>query len=87
MRRLFLYHPLQGFDPSLVGTKYGSKLHVWDWETRKLRQTLELGADGLIPLEVNMASVVVSLVASAHLLSSIAGGMTTLPRTHTVGKC
>ena len=43
---------LQGFDPSLVGTKYGSKLHVWEWDTKRLRQTLELGADGLIPLEV-----------------------------------
>jgi selenium-binding protein 1 len=42
----------QGFDPSLVGTKYGSKLHVWDWDTKQLRQTLELGSDGLIPLEI-----------------------------------
>ena len=44
--------PYQGFDPSLVGTKYGSKLYVWDWDTKQLRQTLELGADGLIPLEL-----------------------------------
>ena len=43
---------LQGFDPSLVGTKYGSRLYVWDWDTKALRQTLELGADGLIPLEI-----------------------------------
>ncbi len=50
-------YELQGFDPSLVGTKYGSKLYVWDWDTKKLRQTLELGADGLIPLEVAYYSV------------------------------
>ncbi len=49
-------YALQGFDPSLVGTKYGSKLYIWDWDTKKLRQTLELGADGLIPLEVAYCS-------------------------------
>ena len=42
----------QGFNPALVGTKYGSKLHVWDWDTKALRQTLELGPEGLIPLEI-----------------------------------
>ena len=25
---------------------------MWDWDTKKLRQTLDLGADGLIPLEL-----------------------------------
>lgn len=43
---------MKGFDPSLVSTKYGSSLHVWDWKERKKVQTLELGADGMIPLEV-----------------------------------
>ena len=44
--------PLQGFNPALVGSKYGSKLHVWDWDTKKLRQTLDMGPEGLIPLEI-----------------------------------
>ncbi len=31
--------------------KYGSRLHFWDWNARKIQQTIDLGADGLIPLE------------------------------------
>ena len=43
---------VKGFDPSLVETKYGHSLHVWDWKERKRIQTIDLGADGLIPLEL-----------------------------------
>ena len=32
--------------------RYGSRLYVWDWKKRKLKQTLELGESGMIPLEV-----------------------------------
>ncbi|HEX7375818.1 MAG TPA: selenium-binding family protein [Pirellulales bacterium] len=32
--------------------KYGSRLHFWDWEEHRLVQTIDLGGDGLIPLEV-----------------------------------
>jgi hypothetical protein len=32
-------------------TEYGSKLHVWNWRERTLRQSIDLGQDGLIPLE------------------------------------
>ena len=35
-----------------MGTKYGSKLHVFDWDTKKLRQSLDMGPEGLIPLEI-----------------------------------
>lgn len=31
--------------------KYGSRLNVWDWKTKTLEQTLDLGA-GTIPLEI-----------------------------------
>ena len=31
--------------------KYGSRLHVWDWKTKTLEQTLDLGA-GTIPREI-----------------------------------
>ncbi len=31
---------------------YGSSLHVWDWTTHRKLQTLELGEEGAIPLEV-----------------------------------
>ncbi|GBF99564.1 hypothetical protein Rsub_12189 [Raphidocelis subcapitata] len=46
---------LKGFDPAKAASHYGSKLHVWDWQTRKLRQTIDLGAEGAIPLEVRFA--------------------------------
>ncbi|KAI6661109.1 Selenium-binding protein 1-like [Oopsacas minuta] len=42
----------KGFDPSLVDTKYGRCLHVWDWKERKHVQKIDLGVDGLIPLEL-----------------------------------
>ena len=32
--------------------KYGHQLHFWNWEERKIEQTVDLGAEGLIPLEV-----------------------------------
>src|SRR5262249_45770178 len=42
-----------GFDPDDVASgHYGSKLHFWDLEERRLTQTVELGETGLIPLEV-----------------------------------
>jgi selenium-binding protein 1 len=32
--------------------KYGQRLQFWDWEKREIAQTIDLGAEGLIPLEV-----------------------------------
>lgn len=43
---------LQGFNPVLVPTSYGSDLHVWDWQKKKQVQTINLGSEGLIPLEI-----------------------------------
>uniref|UniRef100_A0A3B5LAN9 Methanethiol oxidase n=1 Tax=Xiphophorus couchianus TaxID=32473 RepID=A0A3B5LAN9_9TELE len=40
--------PVRRFVPGL----YGSALHVWDWTTHRKLQTLDLGEDGAIPLEV-----------------------------------
>jgi selenium-binding protein 1 len=34
--------------------KYGQSLHFWNWQQRTIEQTLDLGAEGLIPLEVRM---------------------------------
>jgi len=31
--------------------KYGSHLHVWDWTSRTIQQTIDLGV-GTIPLEI-----------------------------------
>lgn len=45
----------EGFDPSKATTEYGSKLYVWNWKERTLKQTIDLGADGLIPLETRFA--------------------------------
>lgn len=42
----------QGFKVEDVETgKYGSRLHVWDWTTHALKQTIDLGV-GTIPLEI-----------------------------------
>jgi selenium-binding protein 1 len=32
--------------------KYGQHVHFWDWDKRKIVQSVDLGAKGLIPLEV-----------------------------------
>lgn len=38
-----------GFDPAEVGEgKYGSSVYVWDWSSRKLKQEIPLGSDGLV---------------------------------------
>lgn len=42
-----------GFDLKHVSAgKYGQQLHFWNWETHELEQSIDLGAKGLIPLEV-----------------------------------
>ncbi len=42
-----------GFDLADVEAgKYGSQIHFWDWENRNIIQSVDLGANGLIPLEV-----------------------------------
>ena len=32
--------------------KYGQRLQFWDWKERKITQTVDLGGEGMIPLEV-----------------------------------
>ncbi len=42
-----------GFNPADVAEgKYGRRLHFWDLERRERVQTVDLGDDGLIPLEI-----------------------------------
>ncbi len=42
-----------GFDPADVAAgKYGRRLHFWDLERRAKVQTVDLGDEGLIPLEI-----------------------------------
>ena len=44
---------MPGFDLDDVAEgKYGRSIHFWDFANRKIEQTVDLGADGLIPLEV-----------------------------------
>jgi len=41
-----------GFNPAHVAEgKYARHLYFWDWTKRELKQTIDLGNDGLIPLE------------------------------------
>jgi methanethiol oxidase len=43
----------RGFDIDDVGAgRYGQRLHFWDLSERRLHQTVDLGEDGLVPLEV-----------------------------------
>ncbi len=45
------YYP--GFDLDDVEEgKYGRRIHFWDWEDRTVQRSFDLGAEGLIPLEV-----------------------------------
>ncbi len=45
------YYP--GFDlDDVEAGKYGQKIHFWDWEDGTVEQTIDLGEEGLIPLEV-----------------------------------
>jgi selenium-binding protein 1 len=42
-----------GFDlKDVVAGNYGRQLHFWDWQQRDIVQSVDLGEDGLIPLEV-----------------------------------
>jgi len=42
-----------GFNPAHVAEgKYGRSLHVWDWNEAKKIQDIDLGPNGLIPLEI-----------------------------------
>jgi len=44
------YYP--GFDlDDVEAGNYGQRLHFWDWEAGVVDQTIDLGEDGLIPLE------------------------------------
>eukprot|EP00854_Cymbomonas_tetramitiformis_P006061 gene6061-7284_t len=45
----------KGFDPDLVESKFGHSIHIWDWEKREVLQTIDMGDDGRIPLEVRFA--------------------------------
>lgn len=43
----------QGFNPAHVAEgHYGKELYVWDWTEHTLKQTIDLGPTGFIPLEV-----------------------------------
>lgn len=37
---------------SLTLGRYGRSLHIWDWEECKVIQDIDLGEEGMIPLEL-----------------------------------
>ncbi len=50
---------MPGFDLEEVGhLKYGRRLHFWDFEKRVPVETMYLGEDGLIPLEVRSSTTI-----------------------------
>jgi selenium-binding protein 1 len=45
------YEP--GFNlEDVAADRYGHRLHFWDWRTHELTQSIDLGQDGLVPLEI-----------------------------------
>ena len=43
---------MPGFDLDDVGKgKYGQRIHFWDFKNRKIEKSIDLGTEGLIPLE------------------------------------
>jgi selenium-binding protein 1 len=46
---------MAGFNPAEATSHYGHHIHVWNFKERTLRHSLDLGIDGLIPLEVRFA--------------------------------
>lgn len=43
----------QGFKlEDVKAGKYGKQIHFWNWKERRIEQTLDLGENGMIPLEV-----------------------------------
>ena len=45
------YYP--GFDlDDVAAGNYGQQIHFWDWEKRDIIKTVDMGGEGLIPLEV-----------------------------------
>ncbi len=43
---------MPGFDLDDVGNgKYGKQIHFWDFKNRKIEKSIDLGTEGLIPLE------------------------------------
>jgi len=50
------YYP--GFDlEDVEAGNYGQRLHFWDWEAGTVEQTIDLGEEGLIPLEVRFSTL------------------------------
>jgi selenium-binding protein 1 len=43
----------RGFKPEDVqADKYGRRLHFWNWRDRRITQSIDMGNEGLVPLEV-----------------------------------
>jgi len=42
-----------GFDlDDVAAGKYGSKIHFWDWDKHEVIKSVDLGSEGMIPLEI-----------------------------------
>merc|ERR1712107_646465 len=78
-------HPrsfFQGLNMEHVeGGHYGTHLNVYDWTTRKLLQKIDLGMEGVMPLEIRFLHAPRQLlVLSAALSSQTCSGSSKLRR-------
>lgn len=82
----------KGFRPEdLEEGHYGNRVYVWNWEERRLLQTIELpGMEGIVPLEIRfmhdptkVASPIVSLIYDNFNFRSTPSSAPTTPRSGT----
>ncbi len=60
----------KGFNPADVAEgKYGTHLNVFDWKEKKLLQRIDLGMEGVMPLEIRLGRKVLLLLLQLLLLS------------------
>ena len=72
LKSLKLHQVLHGFLPQ---GHYGTHLNVYDWTTRKLLQKIDLGMEGVMPLEIRLGSAF--FLKAALQAITIAGSYTT----------
>jgi len=65
---------VKGFNPADVAQdKYGHHLHFWNWSERRHTKTVDLGTDGLIPLELRFCHDPEN--PSGYIVCALGGGV------------
>ena len=63
-----------GFNPlDVVAGRYGHHLHFWNWNERTLLKSIDLGLDGLIPLELRFCHD--PLIPCGYVVAALGGSV------------